>query len=187
MKMNKILLPIITATLACSMTAYAQGDGTGQGKKGGKGKCDRELPAHVIKKFDKDGDGKLNEEERKAAREARQKMIKVNREKMLERFDADKDGKLSEYERNTRMETLQKERKERRAAILEKFDANDNGKIDEDEREGIHDWVKENYPNAFLMHHGKRGHHGAKGGHRGGRGGKKGGPRGGGQPAPNAE
>ena len=46
----------------------------------------------MIKKFDKDGDGKLNEEERKAAEEAR-------KAEMLKRFDKDGDGKISDEER----------------------------------------------------------------------------------------
>ena len=42
--------------------------------------------------FDADKDGKMSDEERKAAREAME-------QKMLEKFDTDKDGKLSDEER----------------------------------------------------------------------------------------
>ena len=46
----------------------------------------------MFKMFDKDGDGKLNEDERKAVGQAREA-------EMLKRFDKDGDGKLSEEER----------------------------------------------------------------------------------------
>lgn len=172
MKTTRLLLTGIVATLACSMTVHAEGDGPDNGgKKGKKGKGQREMPEHVIKKFDKDGDGKLNEEERQAAREARKEMQKAGRAKMLKRFDKDGDGKLSDEERKTARETMQKERKEMHEALLKKFDANGNGTIDKDEREGIREWIKENYPDAPMMRHGKKGGHGKKG--------KKGGKRGG--------
>lgn len=52
----------------------------------------------MLKKFDKDGDGKLNEEERKAMMD--------ERKAMTDKFDADKDGKLNEEERAKLMEHL---------------------------------------------------------------------------------
>ena len=51
-----------------------------------------DMRAEAIKLFDKDGDGKLSEEEEQAMREARRKM-------MMEKFDKDGDGELSEAER----------------------------------------------------------------------------------------
>ena len=58
-----------------------------------KGGGDR---ADMMKKFDKDGDGKLSDEERAAAREAR----KAEQEKaMLAKFDKDGDGKLNDAEK----------------------------------------------------------------------------------------
>ena len=53
----------------------------------------------VLKEFDKDGDGKLNEEERKAAGEAMRK-------KLIEKFDKDGDGKLNEEERKAAREAM---------------------------------------------------------------------------------
>ena len=48
-----------------------------------------------MKKFDKDGDGKLNEEERAEAR----KTMEARRQEALKKFDKDGDGKLNEEER----------------------------------------------------------------------------------------
>ena len=63
----------------------------------------------MLKKFDKDGDGKLSEEERSAARAEMQKRREADGQKgsrgerraeMLKKFDKDGDGKLSEEERS---------------------------------------------------------------------------------------
>ena len=93
----------------------------------------------IIKKFDKDGDGKLNEEERKAARAAGKARHEEMRGKLLAEFDADKDGKLNEDERKaaskTRMELrwegLPAEAKER---ITKRFDKDGDGKLSDTER-----------------------------------------------------
>lgn len=59
--------------------------------------------AKVLQRFDKDGDGKLNDEERKAAREEFQKRegrrADELRARIIQRFDKDGDGKLNEEER----------------------------------------------------------------------------------------
>lgn len=68
-----------------------------------------EWRARMLKEFDKDNDGKLSDDERKAAREAGEK-------RTLERFDADKDGKLSDGERAKMREDGQKVREARQAA-----------------------------------------------------------------------
>ncbi len=73
----------------------------------------------ILEKFDKDGDGKLNEEERKAAFEAHRERIgrergqrvgpgEGERAMMLEKFDADGDGKLNEAERAKMREEMRK-------------------------------------------------------------------------------
>ena len=53
----------------------------------------------MIKKFDKDGDGKLSETERAAAFEDFMKNHPEIYKRILEKFDKDNDGKLSEDER----------------------------------------------------------------------------------------
>ncbi len=58
-------------------------------------KPEKPIPAGVLKKFDKDGDGKLDDAEMaawKAAREAEKKA-------MMEKYDTNKDGKLDESEK----------------------------------------------------------------------------------------
>jgi HlyD family secretion protein len=61
--------------------------------------------AEMLKQFDKDGDGELDESEREAMRAAMQARFggqggpRMSREEMLKRFDKDGDGELNEEER----------------------------------------------------------------------------------------
>lgn len=58
-----------------------------------------EMRKKLLEKFDKDGDGKLSESERAAAKAAFQEKHPEAREKLIARFDKDGDGKLNEEER----------------------------------------------------------------------------------------
>jgi len=69
----------------------------------------------ILKKFDKDGDGKLNDEEKAAAKAAKAEMEK----QMLEKYDKDKDGKLSDEEK-AEMKKVMAERKAKHDAGGEK-------------------------------------------------------------------
>jgi Ca2+-binding EF-hand superfamily protein len=81
--------------------------GEGNGKRA-------ELRQRALQKFDKNGNGQLDPDEREAAKEAIQKRREQGsgkgpgrkggpdperRQKLLEKFDSDGDGKLSETER----------------------------------------------------------------------------------------
>ena len=61
----------------------------------------------LIEKFDKDGDGKLNAEERKAAGEAR-------KAEFLKKFDKNGDGKISPEEKKAVAEEMKKKFGDRR-------------------------------------------------------------------------
>lgn len=137
--MKTISLIIIAASCGFIGAASAKPEGRPDGRK---------LAPAIIARFDKDGDGKLNQEEREAAKAARGQM----RAKVLERFDADKDGKLSETEREAM-----------KAAILEKFDADGDGELSVEERKAAHE--------EFPM----RPRAGGKGDPEGKKGGRKGG------------
>jgi len=68
-----------------------QGERRGQ-RRGGP----RQVPKEMLEKFDKDGDGKLDEEERKEAMSAR-------RAEFIKKYDKDGDGELNEEERKEAM------------------------------------------------------------------------------------
>ena len=142
--MRTIPLTIIGALLL-ALPALAQDGPPRKGPHAPKGKMKPtpEMRQKMIERFDKDGDGKLNQEERKAARKARQAMKKkmeAFRKKMLKRFDKDGDGKLSPEERKTAHETMRKE-------LLEKYDANGDGKLSKEERrKAVEDGVVPPHP-----------------------------------------
>jgi hypothetical protein len=75
--------------------------GTLSAEEKSKPKRPHKLPPEIMEKFDKDGDGKLNKEEKIAMREERNK-------KALEHFDQDRDGKLSDEEKAKMKEAMRK-------------------------------------------------------------------------------
>ena len=109
--MKKTLL-IVASILAPIALQAEPAEGKTKGPKGER----KGPPAEILAKFDKDGDGKLNEEERKAAGEAR----KALRAEILAKHDTDGDGKLSP--------------KERQASMIARFDKDGDGKLSEAER-----------------------------------------------------
>jgi hypothetical protein len=107
---------IASALIAAAHAQAPEGKPERKGPPGGP-------PAEIIAKFDKDGDGKLNDEERAAARAE----FEAKRKEAQAKFDTDGDGKLSEDERKAMQEARKKE-------MLEKFDKDGDGKLSEEER-----------------------------------------------------
>ena len=69
-------------------------------------------PQDMIKQFDKDGDGQLNDEERQALRAEMQQRSGgqfpgFNREEMMKQFDKDGDGELNDEERQAMRAEMQ--------------------------------------------------------------------------------
>ena len=114
-----------------------------KGDKDGEGVRDRDgkrggPPPGIIEQFDADGDGKLNEEERAAAKAAfeakmaeRKAEMEAHRAAILEEFDLDKDGKLNEEERAAAHAAMKERMEAKRAELLEKYDIDEDGKLSE--------------------------------------------------------
>lgn len=81
------------------------------------------IRAKILKKFDKDGDGKLNDVERAAAKE----QFKTNHPDLFAKADTNGDGDISPAERQAAREAIRKH-------IIEKFDKDGDGKLNEQER-----------------------------------------------------
>jgi len=97
----------------------------------------------MMRQYDKDGDGKLNESEQQAAREAWEKRMQEMRARWeLRRYDTNRDGKLDEEETAAR-DKARAEREERRKEFMKRFDKNENGRIDEDERGAIGEYYRD--------------------------------------------
>lgn len=103
----------------------------------------RPIAAALLAQFDKDGDGRLNEEERAEMQRVMRERREARRQELLKRFDADGDGRLSEQERETARETIRRE-------MLAKYDANGNGELDPEERRAMIEGEGHN-PIAPLM------------------------------------
>jgi len=93
----------------------------------GRGGSPWERP-EVIKHYDKNKDGKLDEKEHETAPAAFRARMD------LRRYDTNRDGKLDEKE------TAERDR--RRKEFYDRFDKNKNGKIDEDERGAIGEYYR---------------------------------------------
>jgi hypothetical protein len=74
----------------------------GDGERGGRRGSARQIPKEILEKYDKNKDGKLDEDERKAFMEAR-------RAEMIKKYDKDGDGELSDDERKAAMEDRRKQ------------------------------------------------------------------------------
>ncbi|MDP6044645.1 MAG: hypothetical protein QGG25_03475 [Phycisphaerae bacterium] len=101
------------------------------GRSSGRGRMDITDPA-TIKKYDKDGDGKLNDDERFNAFGAR---MEERRQEFMKQYDTNGDGKFDEKERaairdsfRKRMEDWGRKRAEKR------YDKDGDGKLNEEEK-----------------------------------------------------
>jgi len=130
----------------------------GRGAGGGRGM--REPTPEMIKKYDKDGDGKLSDDEKKAMMEDMKAKREAYEKTLIEKYDADKDGKLSPEERKTAMEAEHKR-------ILAAYDKDGDGKLSADEAKAAIDAGE--MPMA-VFGRGAGGPGGQGGGGRGGRG-----------------
>ncbi|HAV64414.1 MAG TPA: hypothetical protein DCY13_18855 [Verrucomicrobiales bacterium] len=85
----------------------------------------------IIKKFDTDGDGRLNRTEKRRADAAIEESERREKEAWIEKLDKDGDGKVSESEKAS----AAKEAAERRQEWIRKHDKDGDGKISEAEKE----------------------------------------------------
>ena len=170
-------LAAFAVTLGLATHAFAA-PGDGEKKPGGPGGPGREA---AIKKFDKDGDGKLNQEEMKAAREAMGdrkpggsgapgggkpgeggRPSPEQMKELMKKFDKNGDGKLDDSEKSAARESFVKMRGgagapggkpgegkpgagkpgagkpgeggPSREAMIKKFDKNGDGQLDDGEK-----------------------------------------------------
>ena len=111
-----------------------------QAPEGGEKKPEhRQMPPEVIAKFDKDGDGKLNDEEKAAAKAAFEAKMEERKKEAIAKFDKDGDGKLNEEERKAAREAAGDrpdgaKMEEHKKEAIAKFDKDGDGKLNEEER-----------------------------------------------------
>ncbi len=99
----------------------------------------------LLKRFDKNGDGKLDDSELAAAHEAlhQEEMGKaVDNAKrlyarLLAQFDTEKKGSLTPAQQAQAVEAIQTRNKQVYAKLLQRFDKNGDGKLDADETQAM--------------------------------------------------
>src|SRR5690242_740648 len=127
---------VLAAALIGIVAPAAMADEQG---KGGKG-------AELIKKFDKNGDGKLDDQEKEAAKKEFQGKRGAGspggRGDLLKKYDKNGDGKLDDDEKEAARKDMKGASRgkgtrgnlESNPKILKHFDKNGDGKLDDDER-----------------------------------------------------
>ena len=102
--------------------------GDSRGRDRGRG---RQPDPETLKKFDKNGNGQIDGEERRAYYESRRAEY---RKRMLEQHDKNKDGKIDDDERKAMYEAYRARRaEEQKKRHFERFDANKDGKLSTEE------------------------------------------------------
>ncbi len=81
----------------------------------------------IIKKFDQDGDGRLDKQEQRTANEAIKTAGQREKDAWLKRMDTNGDGKVSKEEEAAAAALKQQ--------YIKKFDKNSDGKLSTEERE----------------------------------------------------
>jgi Ca2+-binding EF-hand superfamily protein len=123
--------------------------------------------AELMKRFDQDGDGMLDDAERAAAKEALMREPIEPRStsaasasdgpegfarRMLEMFDKNQDGRLDEAERAAAKKFAAERglgnRGEMREEVMNRFDKNGDGRLDPDEREAAQNYFRERMEKA---------------------------------------
>ena len=153
------LLPLLVATvllLSAPATGFGQDAPTESAEaapaRKGKGglrnlldKAGDRLREEAMKRFDKDGDGKLDDDERAEAMDALKKKgadVQAQfRQMLLRRFDADKSGTLDETERKTALDEVMKQLEQNGpmvkntvlGMVKNRFDADGDGALSPEE------------------------------------------------------
>lgn len=176
---------VLTAAVAAFLAVGVLHAEEGEKKRGDR--PDGARKAELIKQFDKDEDGKLNEEERAAARAAWEKRRAeggpqaegrrrqgrpggFDRAAMLKKFDKDESGDLNEEERAALKQHIGELRAKRgegqarpqgrpafdREKILAEFDKDEDGKLNEEERTAAKAAMRERFQQRRAEKDGKK-------------------------------
>ena len=138
-------LAAIVTTIALPAAAQTDAEPARKGLGNLLGKAADRLKVEAMKRFDKNGDGRLDDDERaEALREMKQKGGEIQgqlRQFMLRRYDADGNGTLEPAERKTAFDETMKQLEENGPLVKntvlgfvhKRFDTNGDGSLDKDE------------------------------------------------------
>lgn len=171
--MKKFLILPIIALFAANFAIAQDAPQTPKGGKeiGAFSKLDPETRIQLMKRFDKNGDGRLDAEERKAAIEAMKDKVadledlrRKHVDDVMKRFDKDGDGKLDKTEMAEFLEEQRKMFNEQRRRIgprknfklpkevLAKFDKDGDGKLNAEERRSMFEDARQRRANLIKKY-----------------------------------
>ena len=145
-KTMKQKLLIVTAIAALGLAGCSHGRRDRDGK--------HRFHAELLKQYDADGDGKLNDAEKKAAREGMKAKWAEKKAAMMKKFDTDGDGKLSDEEKKAIRENFGKRwhdghkhdwSDKMKEKMMEKFDADGDGELSDDEKKAMRNSIKKQW------------------------------------------
>jgi Ca2+-binding EF-hand superfamily protein len=139
-RMKKTLILGLSLTVMVGLTARLQAADK-EVKSGAK----PAQMAELLKKYDKNGNGKIDDAEEEAIRADRAKAAEAKRAavqaELLKKYDKNGDGKIDNTEeeaiRADRAKAAEAKRAAGQAELLKKYDKNGDGKIDKTEEEAI--------------------------------------------------
>lgn len=149
--MSKLVLTAILTATVSTVSLYAEDPAAGTG-------ANTNFPARVnpradmLKKYDKDGDGKLNEQERAAMMQDRKDTMEKRRLEQEKAFDKNGDGKLDDAERKAMMDARQAQRDQMIKEREKEFDKDGDGKLNDEERKAMMAELQKRNPGAFQHH-----------------------------------
>jgi HlyD family secretion protein len=144
-----------------NLLADASGQGEPPDGPGGPRRWEGFNPELMLKQYDKNGDGQLDETEREAMQTAMRERFggrgggrpRLSQQEMLKQYDKNGDGQLDETEREA-MQTAMRERFGGRGGgpprlsqeeMLKQYDKNGDGQLDETEREAMQTAMRERF------------------------------------------
>ncbi len=102
-------------------------------------KQQKKMPPEMVGKFDKDGDGELNEEELAAAKASQGgKKVGKKRAEVIAKYDKDGDGELNGEEQAA-------VRADKKQKLVEQFDEDKDGKLNEEEKAKMNELIQKRH------------------------------------------
>src|SRR5574341_1358996 len=138
--------------------ALAQDGGTQPPRR--RGRVERTSPMtnltkRYLERYDRNGNGQVDAEERSAMSREIQERMKTQRGRIYERYDTNRDGTLDRAEEDRMRESWQR-LKASRGRGLERFDLDRDGQLSDEERAKFHElrdaWLKRIRESVLARH-----------------------------------
>lgn len=161
--MTTKLMTCLLATI--TLTTLAQVKEKEKGKFPQRANIQERRQKMMLRRFDTNKDGKLDEAEKDAMKQyqaegqgrrergEQTRFTPEQRQEMIKKFDKDGDGKLNAEERKAAMQARRQERPrainpQKREDMIKKYDLDGDGKLSREERQKMHEDIMANAKNV---------------------------------------